>query len=122
MKAFALKDGEFKMVTDEEVVHARLERLFMTTPGDEYGYVELGSRIPEYFWQKATQENIMGILSEIKILMNAHEKFIKLKSVSARVFNTAGSGGDSLEITLESDVGGKRIKTVIVSQKNNEGM
>jgi len=120
MKAFIIDDGMFRLVEGNDAVHFRLKRLFLTPISSVYGFMNKGSRILNYFHDKAKQETVLAILTEIKVLIKLYEKNISLKSLGARVYNKTGVASNTLEMTVEYEVNG-RSNRISVSAQNAQG-
>jgi phage baseplate assembly protein W len=117
MKGFIIKDGIFTLGDTIETANSRIERMLTTALNEEYGFLDYGSRIPEFFHMKSTPETMSLMLSEIKMLFFYYEPSLKLVSMSASTHTPENSASDLLTIEIEYEVGGELIKTVVVQSK-----
>ena len=114
MRAFIIKDGKPQLVDGPDMVHARLNRLFKTPISSLYGFINKGSRVLNYFNEKASKENVLAVITEVKMLIRMYEKNIQLKQIGARMFEPEDNKGNSaLEVFVEYDVMGRRDKTIV---------
>jgi len=90
-----------KISSDIEALHASLKRLFFTPIGSQIGNLDYGSRIPEYLFEQATEENILAILNEAKDLILNYEPRIILNAIGAEVQPTMNTGALQLVINIE---------------------
>lgn len=112
MRVFTIKNGKPQLVDGPEMVNSRLERLFKTPISSLYGFTQKGSRIMNYFHDKATKENVLAIITEAKMLVRNYEKNIKLIRIGARVFTPEDKkSATELEIFVEYDAMGQRGQT-----------
>jgi hypothetical protein len=91
---------------DSNLFASRMERLFFTPIGESIGNLERGSRIPDFFWEGATEENAQAILREVKFLLQAFEKEIIpskifVKFVTPDSINGNGWSNTALVIIIE---------------------
>jgi len=114
MKHFTIENGMFYLRDPRNAVHARLDRLIMTPIDGAIGFIDMGSRLEDYFHMKISQANALAMLSEVRTLIAAYEKNISLKSVLLRSKNVDGYASDQVEIEMEYEVEGLTGKTVII--------
>ena len=113
MRVFIIDKGQFKLVDGPAMAHGRLKRLLMTPISSMYGFINKGSRVLNYFHKKVTQETVLAMMSEIKILIKVYEKNISLHKLGVRIFTPENYASEALEIELEYNVSGKTQETVI---------
>lgn len=89
-----------KISKDNEVINAHLERLLFTGFGEIIGYPQLGSRIPEFFWEPMNEETASDILSETQFLIETYEPRINIESLSV-TFQQMSPADTGLIIELE---------------------
>jgi len=92
-------DG-LRVASDHELLKSRLERLFFTPLNDQIGSVNSGSRILDYLWEGATEENARAILKEVKWLISAYEPNMMLTSVLVKFLPVSNSGAIALVIEI----------------------
>ncbi len=117
MKGFIIKNGFFKLGNAQETASARLERLIKTPINSMYGYLDEGSRVLEYFYLKSNGATCNSILTEIKMLVRAYETGLTLTSLGVTISTPEKSAADLLSISMEYNLGGNNIKTVVINSK-----
>jgi hypothetical protein len=117
VKGFIIKNGFFKLGNAQETASARLERLIKTPINSMYGYLDEGSRVLEYFYLKSNGATCNSILTEIKMLVRAYETGLTLTSLGVTISTPEKSAADLLSISMEYNLGGNNIKTVVINSK-----
>ena len=82
-----------------------LERLLFQGLNEVPGFLGVGSRLLEYFWEPATQRTASKIIEEIKYMVKTYEKRVTLKSVSVHIINQDTSDR-GVQIDLEYEISG----------------
>jgi hypothetical protein len=113
VKHLIVKNGGFELVEDTNAINARLERLVMVPIDGQIGFIDEGSRLYDYFYQKNSQETVLAIINEVKTLITTYEKDLHLISVGARIYTPPNSAADKLEIIVEYEYKGVVNKTIL---------
>ena len=101
MKGLFLNSNGIGIANDENLLAARLERLFFSEIGESHGYLEEGSRILDYFYEGDTVDNARSILTEVKILLSVYESNF-IPEYMRVDFQIVGNGGSAaLIISIE---------------------
>jgi len=117
MRGFVVQDGMFRLLSGDELFHARMKRLLFTPINSAIGFLNKGSRVMNYFWEGATAQVAQAILSEVKILVSVYEKSAKLLTIGVRMFTPESNGAQEVEVTMEFDVNGVKTKTIIQNER-----
>ncbi len=113
MKGFVVQDGMFRLVDGKDLMHARMKRLLFTPISSMVGFIGKGSRVLNYFWEGATKQSAASILTEVKLLVSAYMREVRLKTVGISIKTPENSAGAMLECQLEVEHGGISSKVVV---------
>lgn len=88
----SVKIGEYSS-TNQELLHASLERLFFVEIGTQLGSLDQGSRIIDYFYEPATENTALAIMDEVEFLITTYEVRMVLEAVGVDIVPAAGATG-----------------------------
>lgn len=76
-----------KIAEGIDLVNANLERLLFQGLREVPGHLEIGSRVPEYFWEPAINKTANIMVEEIKFLIQTYENRIELKEIVVNILD-----------------------------------
>ena len=93
MQGLIINDNVVKIARNAELVHNALDRLLFSELNVMPGALDKGSRIPDYLDEPANEENILGIMSEVRTLIETYEPRIVLEEIAVDITPTNGTVG-----------------------------
>lgn len=93
MQGLIITDNVVKIAQRQELVHNALERLFFSELNVMPGALDKGSRIPDYLDEPANEENVLGIMNEVRTLVESYEPRIVLEEIAIDITPVDGTVG-----------------------------
>lgn len=103
IKGIALTENGFKILKDNNLLHARMERLLFSGIGGLIGHPQEGSFIPQMLWDQEDEETAFDIINEAEELISNDmpEIFVTKMGIESVPLNDGGANLTILRINTE---------------------